>query len=315
MYVCGSKNWMPGLRELRAYEHREQAAGEEEEDRRREVLDADHLVVGVDAEVVLPRARAVTRVILGPRRAAERVVRPVVERADAGEEADRAPRRGTRRARSAASPRSAASCPTSAAPRRSRARSPAKRTVIHAARIQPAPSRSRRAVPCWTGGVAVHVVVGGRCGHRASHPFLLDWIRYWTSASSCAFGRLENGGITFFGKPGCVYAFGSVIDVLMNCSSGCFAWAAHCGSLSRSGPTFPVAPAAVSVWQEPHGLVLEDGGAGDGGVRRRRRLRLSLQPLVEGRRRHDDRRRAHRRVAEAAELGADDRDTCRSCRA
>ena len=79
----------PRPRELRAYQHCEQPAGEEEEDRRREILDADHLVVGVDAEVVLPRARAVAGVVLGPRRLSERVVRPVVEGADAGEEPDR----------------------------------------------------------------------------------------------------------------------------------------------------------------------------------------------------------------------------------
>src|SRR6185437_13236045 len=62
--------------------------------------------------------------------------------------------------------------------------------------------------------------------------------------------------MTFFGKPGCVYAFGSVIDVRMNGSSGCFAWAAYCCSLSRSGPTLPVVPAAESVWQPPQGWFL-----------------------------------------------------------
>ena len=77
------------LCELGAEEHREHAAGAEEEDRRDEVLDTDHLVVGVDAEVVLPRARTVTGVILGPRRATTHVVQPVVEPADAGEEAER----------------------------------------------------------------------------------------------------------------------------------------------------------------------------------------------------------------------------------
>ena len=60
----------PGLRELGAHEHRQQAADEEEEDRRDDVLDADHLVVGVDAEVVAPAVRAVARVVLGRRRAA-----------------------------------------------------------------------------------------------------------------------------------------------------------------------------------------------------------------------------------------------------
>ena len=58
------------LRELGAEEHREEAADAEEDDRRDEVLDADHLVVGVDAEVVAPRARAVAGVVLGARRPA-----------------------------------------------------------------------------------------------------------------------------------------------------------------------------------------------------------------------------------------------------
>src|SRR2546425_7951092 len=48
-----------------------------------------------------------------------------------------------------------------------------------------------------------------------------------------------------------MYAFGSTIDCLMNCSSGFPAFAASCLSLSRSGPIFPVAPAAANVWQAP----------------------------------------------------------------
>jgi hypothetical protein len=54
-----------------------------------------------------------------------------------------------------------------------------------------------------------------------------------------------------------MYAFGSVIDWLMKASSGLPAACAYCASLSRSGPTLPVAPAAVSVWHEPHGLFLK----------------------------------------------------------
>jgi len=52
------------LSELGAEEHREQAADAEEDDRRDDVLDPDHLVVGVDPEVVAPRLRAVTRVVV-----------------------------------------------------------------------------------------------------------------------------------------------------------------------------------------------------------------------------------------------------------
>ena len=77
------------LRQLGAHEHREHSAGEEEEDRRRDVLDPDHLVIGVDPEVVRPAASAVTRVIFGLRGLAEGPREPVVERAEPGEEADR----------------------------------------------------------------------------------------------------------------------------------------------------------------------------------------------------------------------------------
>jgi hypothetical protein len=78
-----------GLGELGANEHRQHSGREEEEDRRREVLHADHLVIGVDPEVVLPAVGAVARVILGLRRLADRVAHPVVEGADPGQEADR----------------------------------------------------------------------------------------------------------------------------------------------------------------------------------------------------------------------------------
>src|SRR6185437_6770674 len=76
-------------RELGAEEHRQEAADEEEDDGRDDVLDADHLVVGVDPEVVAPAAGAVTRVILGPARAAGGVVGPVVEAAEPDQEAER----------------------------------------------------------------------------------------------------------------------------------------------------------------------------------------------------------------------------------
>ena len=55
-----------------------------------DVLDADHLVVGVDLEVVLPAVGAVARVVVHPGRASRDVVQPVVEGADPGQEAERA---------------------------------------------------------------------------------------------------------------------------------------------------------------------------------------------------------------------------------
>ena len=140
----------PGPRELGAEDHRQQPAREEEEDRRHDVLDPDHLVVGVDPEVVLPAARAVARVVLGPSRIAERVVGPVVEGADAGEEAER----GRDQARDGDDDQPVVAPAPSRRARGSRRRCtkpiPKKSGVIHAARTtaraqQPAaPARPRR---------------------------------------------------------------------------------------------------------------------------------------------------------------------------
>ena len=79
----------PRAGELGAEDHRHQPGGDEEEDRRHEVLDPDHLVVGVRAEIVGPGAPAVRRVVLRLGRRPDRVADPVVERPDPGEEADR----------------------------------------------------------------------------------------------------------------------------------------------------------------------------------------------------------------------------------
>ena len=79
----------PGLRQLGAHQHGQRAAHEQEEERGDRVLDADHLVVGVHAEVVLPRARAVARVVLGHRGSAGGPAEPVVEGPDADEEEQR----------------------------------------------------------------------------------------------------------------------------------------------------------------------------------------------------------------------------------
>src|SRR5436309_1727108 len=82
----GSEELHPGLGELSAHQHRQQAADEQEEERGNRVLDADHLVVGVDAEVVAPRAGAVGRMVLGPRRPSRRPVKPVVAGPDPDQE-------------------------------------------------------------------------------------------------------------------------------------------------------------------------------------------------------------------------------------
>ena len=62
--VCGSMNWSPGRASSARKSIASRPAIDEEEDRRDEVLDADHLVVGVDLEVVAPAVGAVARVVV-----------------------------------------------------------------------------------------------------------------------------------------------------------------------------------------------------------------------------------------------------------
>ena len=88
--VFGSTNCVPGCGELGAHQHRHQAADDEEEEGRADVLDADDLVVGVDAEVVAPRCRR--RGPSGPPGSVGRAggpAEPVVEAADPDQEAER----------------------------------------------------------------------------------------------------------------------------------------------------------------------------------------------------------------------------------
>src|SRR5437899_1140294 len=64
-----------------------------------------------------------------------------------------------------------------------------------------------------------------------------------------------------------MYAFGSTIDCWTNASSGSFAFFAYETRLSRSGPTLPVAFAALSVWQLEQPLALKtERPAADGVV-------------------------------------------------
>ena len=83
-----------GLGELGPDQHRHQAAEEEEDEGGDDVLDTDHLVVGVEFEVVLPALGAVLGVVVGNRRQAGGPAQPVVEAAEAGEEAERSGDRG-----------------------------------------------------------------------------------------------------------------------------------------------------------------------------------------------------------------------------
>ena len=77
------------LGQLGAHQHRDQAAYQQEEERVDHVLDPDHLVVGVDPEVVLPAVGAVAGVVLRTGAPPRRPVEPVVEAAEADQEAER----------------------------------------------------------------------------------------------------------------------------------------------------------------------------------------------------------------------------------
>ena len=86
--------WRAFAAELGADQHRDQAAAEEEEEGGDDVLDPDHLVIGVEAEVVLPRGRPVLGVLLGNGRLARCPAEPVVEAAQSDQEAERSGDRG-----------------------------------------------------------------------------------------------------------------------------------------------------------------------------------------------------------------------------
>ena len=87
--LLGGEELHARLGQLGADQHGEHAAHEQEEERGDRVLDPDHLVVGVDAEVVAPAVGAVAGVVLRPGGAPDRPVEPVVAGADADQEEDR----------------------------------------------------------------------------------------------------------------------------------------------------------------------------------------------------------------------------------
>jgi hypothetical protein len=82
-----------GLCELGPDQHRQQAADEEEEEGGDDVLDPDHLVIGVEGQVVAPARGTVIGVVLGPGGSPQRPAEPVADRA----EADQEPKRGRER--------------------------------------------------------------------------------------------------------------------------------------------------------------------------------------------------------------------------
>ncbi len=187
-------------RQLGAEDEREQPADDEEGHRRDEVLHTDHLVVGVRAEVVAPAARPVPRVVLWPRRLAGVVVGPVVEGADANQEADRE-RSRSRSSRAVSRSRSGASC----AQLRIRQAKPIQKKpnsgVVQSARSQPGPVKrcqpvgTRRWAVVAAGTVGVGMGVS-HLGHR-SVPSILSGCGppdTAQAAASCAFGMVVPNG-------------------------------------------------------------------------------------------------------------------------
>ena len=137
---------------------------------------------------------------------------------------------------------------------------PARRRAGSAA----APAAARRAGACsWS---------CGRCASRARLTPSARADRYLTSASSCSFGRLANGGITPFGKPGCdvgVRIHDRLPDELLERLARLLRVrpAAYRG---RARPSRSRRPRS-SVWQRAAAVVLEDGLARPAAVGRRRR--------------------------------------------
>ena len=229
------------LRELRAEEHREEAADAEEDDRRDEVLDADHLVVGVDAEVVAPGAGAVAGVVVDPRRPAARVVGPVVEAADPGEEAERRRHELDRDEHRALPDGIPAGEP---ADEHGQPEPEPEEERRHPEHAQPA----RRRQAAQAGRRRRRSVFGCVLGH------LPPPVRYCTSWSSLS------GGIWFpkmcgiaSGKPGWRYAPGFTIDSFDERGERCLAWPARrtaraCRDRARRSRS---RPAAFRVWQPP----------------------------------------------------------------
>ena len=60
--------------------------------------------------------------------------------------------------------------------------------------------------------------------------------------------------MTCAGKPFSMYASGLTIDSCVNAATSCLAAFAYSASLSRSGPTLPLAAAGLNVWQLPQPL-------------------------------------------------------------
>ena len=195
-------------RELRAEGLGEHAADQEEHERRDQVLDPDHLVVGVDLEVVAPAVGAVVGVALGELRADD-VLRPVVEAADAGDEAERHDQHQAGRDDLVLEPRPA---DREAHERRDRDRDDRGDDRPD----QRAPPAGAREDAAAAARISVRRDVrAGRSGDDA-HPEP-PFARYATRSSICLGLRSEpnSWGMMPGAKPLATNAFGSTIDSLM----------------------------------------------------------------------------------------------------
>ena len=159
--------------------------------------------------------------------------------------------------------------------RRARGRCPKKRAVIQAARIQPGaqPDAQRRAAARRPGSC----VVESTCAVTLTP--LLESTRILHEGVELVLGQRRNGGMTPSGEPGWTYAFGSTIDSLDELLERLRppAWRRP-ASLSRSGPTFPVAPGGLEACgSSPQPLLSKTALPGLAG-RPVQRLSLVLQP-------------------------------------
>ncbi len=232
--VFASTNCRPGCGELGAHEHRHEAADEQEEEGGDDVLDADHLVVGVDPEVVLPGGRAVAGVVLGTGRAARGPVEPVVEGAQADEEAER---RGDERD--------------------GQHRLAVEQWVEPVQRAQPDGS-ARTRTRCPAGGRGRRGTTR-RCaasGTWTARPHFVTLARYATSASSCA----EDSSLGEVPGHDVPLVAGRDHGIrLRRSTAGCRRRPCPSARCRGSGPVWPLVPASASVWQAPHAVAWSTG--------------------------------------------------------
>ena len=308
-----------GLGELGAHHHRDRAADEEEEEAGDDVLDPDHLVIGVELEVVAPAVRAVLGVVVGHGRGARGPAEPVVEAAEADQVAERRGDRGHDDVRIVGrvglEDREAGD--RAQGDHEPEAERAADQRAEKRAWLSGCPQSRCHFSP--EPGPTPSPAVGRFYSPRYFVPAVLS-VRYATSALSCCSSSesANVSGMIPAPKPFESSASGSTMD----CSiSAGVRWGR---TSSRSGPTSAVEPGRGERVAAAAARLREDLLARGGLLRRApRRRRRPLLPALRRPRpppRPPDRRstcrillgldddgRAHRRVADAAQLGADQR--------